>query len=188
MVATVSQIREILAEYDDTTISVYQAFNSKIAVPAINTNHFSDGFSFERRSWIKPNFGWMLYRSGYGSKPNQEYILKIKIKRSGFDKILLNASLNENNNRSLKNDSVICQWDPFRDFYIKKVPSRRAIQLGLKGDILHSYVNEWIVDVIDVSNLAYEIKSSIDNNTPLPDVPLEIPYPVSSQIITNLGM
>ena len=38
-------------------------------------------------TWIKPSFLWMMYRSGWGKKHNQEHILAIYIKREAFDKI-----------------------------------------------------------------------------------------------------
>jgi hypothetical protein len=42
-------------------------------------------------TWIKPSFGWMLYRSGYATKHRQESILKIKLTHQGFQEILFQA-------------------------------------------------------------------------------------------------
>jgi Domain of unknown function (DUF4291) len=42
-------------------------------------------------TWIKPNFLWMMYRSGWGRKEGQEVTLAIRIKRSAFDEILSQA-------------------------------------------------------------------------------------------------
>ena len=52
-------------------------------------------FKFERMSWIKTNFLWMMYRCGWASKKNQERVLAITISREGFEEILANAYTRE---------------------------------------------------------------------------------------------
>jgi len=42
-------------------------------------------------TWIKPNFLWMMYRNGWGTKEGQEYVLAIHLKKSAFEKYLENA-------------------------------------------------------------------------------------------------
>jgi hypothetical protein len=42
-------------------------------------------------TWIKTNFLWMMYRSGWATKHNQEKILAITIKKEGFLDILSKA-------------------------------------------------------------------------------------------------
>jgi hypothetical protein len=42
-------------------------------------------------SWIKPNFLWMMYRSGWGTKENQEVTLALRVRRSFFDSLLAKA-------------------------------------------------------------------------------------------------
>ena len=42
-------------------------------------------------SWIKTNFLWMMYRSGWACKPGQERVLAVRITREGFDSILAKA-------------------------------------------------------------------------------------------------
>ncbi len=44
-------------------------------------------------TWIKPSFLWMMYRSGWATKPGQEQVLSIEITRSGFEWALANACL-----------------------------------------------------------------------------------------------
>lgn len=80
--------RHILAQFDQESIVVYQAYNSNIGNFAANNGYFGGEFLFDRMSWIKPSFLWMMYRSGWGTKANQEVILAIWIKRSAFDNIL----------------------------------------------------------------------------------------------------
>ncbi len=79
--------RHILAQFDMDTIVVYQAFSPDTAHWAVEHGHFGDGFSFNRMSWIKPSFLWMMYRSGWATKSGQEAVLAIWIKRAGFDAI-----------------------------------------------------------------------------------------------------
>ncbi|MEA5578039.1 DUF4291 family protein [Anabaena sp. UHCC 0451] len=52
--------RHILAQYDDHSIVVYQAYRPTIANFAATHGYFSGEFSFNRMSWIKPNFLWIL--------------------------------------------------------------------------------------------------------------------------------
>src|SRR5690348_1890104 len=83
--------RHILAQYDDESVVVYQAYRPAIGHFAARNGYFSGEFSFSRMSWIKPNFLWMMYRCGWASKQGQEVVLAIRIKRSGFDSLLAQA-------------------------------------------------------------------------------------------------
>ncbi|HOY05022.1 MAG TPA: DUF4291 family protein [Saprospiraceae bacterium] len=61
---------------------VYQAFNPAIAAYAAEHRRFGGpAYSFNRMSWIKPNFLWMMYRAGRAAKPSQERILAIEYSR-----------------------------------------------------------------------------------------------------------
>ncbi len=80
--------QEIRAEYNNQTITVYQAYNKNIALPAIKNNRFEKPFSFNRMTWVKPSYLWLMERSNWGQKSNQEYILAIKIKRTFWEKAL----------------------------------------------------------------------------------------------------
>ena len=69
-----------IGEYDDEGVYVYQAFKKEIGEYAVENQTFiGSDFKTERMTWIKPSFGWMLYRSRYGTKAGQTHILKIKI-------------------------------------------------------------------------------------------------------------
>ncbi|WP_372367811.1 DUF4291 domain-containing protein [Candidatus Uabimicrobium sp. HlEnr_7] len=186
-------MRQIYANYDKDGIYVYQAFKRKIVDAALEKGTFGEGFSLERMTWIKPSFGWMLYRSRYATKSRQEAILKIKICHEGFLKILSCAavsSYSENlfvNKRQwrdqLKSTSVRYQWDPDRDLHLNKL-RRRAIQLGISGDVIHDYVNKYIMSLEDVTSLAHEIKKVFRTKKSartekLPEVPLETIYNVT---------
>ncbi len=74
--------RHIIAQYDEDSIIVYQAYQLAIGHFAATHGYFGGDFSFTRMSWIKPNFLWMMYRSGWGTKEGQEITLAVRLKRS----------------------------------------------------------------------------------------------------------
>src|ERR1044071_541075 len=76
---------EIRADYDANTIVVYQAYRDAIAVPAIQQQRFVPPFSFNRMTWIKPSFLWLMERSNWGQKSGQEYTLAVRITRRGWE-------------------------------------------------------------------------------------------------------
>src|SRR4051812_17482505 len=83
--------KHILAHHDADWIVVYQAYNPRIGLQAVREQRFGDEFSFGRMTWIKPNFAWMMYRSGWGTKPDQEVTLGLRLKRAAFDGLLSQA-------------------------------------------------------------------------------------------------
>jgi hypothetical protein len=87
-----SEGKHILAQYDDDSVVVYQAFCPAIAEYAVTNQKFGGPqFSFSRMSWVKTNFLWMMYRCGWASKANQERVLAVRITRDAFNTILANA-------------------------------------------------------------------------------------------------
>lgn len=64
--------RRLLAQFNDREVIVYQAYNPELGNWALEHGYFGGGFSFQRTSWIKPNFTWMMHRCGWASKQNQE--------------------------------------------------------------------------------------------------------------------
>jgi hypothetical protein len=112
--------RHILAQFDEESVVVYQAYRPAIGHFADQHGYFGGDFSLGRMSWIKPNFLWMMFRSGWGTKEGQEVTL-----------------------------------DPDHNPTGHKV-ERRAIQLGLRGDVLARYAREWVVRIEDVSAFVAE--------------------------------
>src|SRR5580698_3888441 len=80
--------RHIMAQFDAESVVVYQAYNPAIGHFAARNGYFGGGFGIGRMSWIKPNFLWMMYRSGWGTKENQEATLALRLHRSFFDSLL----------------------------------------------------------------------------------------------------
>jgi hypothetical protein len=58
---------------------VYQVFNPQIAKQVVEKQNFYGipGYSLDRIIWIKATFSWMMYRSGWAKKKDQERILAI---------------------------------------------------------------------------------------------------------------
>lgn len=158
---------EIKAVYNERTIRIYQAYSDVIADEAVKLGHFGASFKLDRMTWIKPSFLWMMYRCGWGGKESQNRILAIDLKREGFDTILEQAVLStykqevygtyENWKEALSKSKVRCQWDPDRDIYGNPL-SYRTIQLGIKDLFAYLYVNEWIVNITDVTSMVIELR------------------------------
>lgn len=146
--------RKIRAVFDEETITVYQAFNDEIVEAMIAKGRFVAPFSFERMTWIKPSFLWMMERSHYGMVPDHERTLAIQITMAGWLEALSNASLSTDAGST---DPVRVQWDPERDLKGNKLP-QRSIQVGLGPAIVRRYVDEWIVDVTDISEFVEELR------------------------------
>src|SRR4051794_5128059 len=84
--------QHILAHQTDDDIVVYQAYKPSIANFAVSNQHSGGSdFSYNRMSWVKPNFLWMMYRCGWAEKENQERVLAIWIDKKDFEKILYQA-------------------------------------------------------------------------------------------------
>jgi hypothetical protein len=131
--------RHIIAQFDDEGIVVYQAYRPAIGEFAATHGYFGGEFSLSRMSWIKPNFLWMMYRSGWGQKEGQEVVLAVKIKREAFDTILAAAVCSgyepdlypteKDWKHAVNRSDVRLQWDPDHSPAGGKL-TRKAIQLG----------------------------------------------------------
>ncbi len=189
----------ILAQYDTDSVTVYQAYNKSIGLYAARNKTFGGDFSFTRMTWIKPNFLWMMFRSGWGVKENQEVTLAIKIRKSAFERILdlavpstfdeIRYATRDEWQESIKNFHVRLQWDPDHDPFGEK-ENRRAIQLGLRNVILDEFVNDWIIDITDISEFVSEQREHVINgNLDLLYCPNESIYsPVNKALIKKLDL
>ncbi|MEU5691651.1 DUF4291 domain-containing protein [Actinosynnema sp. NPDC020468] len=167
--------RTIRADYDDRHITVYQAYNAAIADAALRAGTLVPPFRAGRMTWIKPSFLWMMYRCGWGRKPDQERVLAVRMTREGFDAAV----------RAAVPSSVVggkpevrVQWDPERDLHLRPL-AHRAIQVGLAGSMSARYTGEWITGVTDVTPLAHEVHGLVRSGdlvgaTAL--LPVERPY------------
>lgn len=164
--------RHILAQFDAETVVVYQAYCPAIGRFATEHGAFGGDFSYVRMSWVKPNFLWMMYRSGWGTKENQEVTLALRIRRAFFDSLLAAAvpsswdreqfATEEEWSRAVGRSSVRLQWDPDHHPSGAKL-ERRAIQLGLRGEVLEAFGRRELVEVIDLSAFVAEQRSRLSS-------------------------
>ncbi|KAI4183823.1 MAG: hypothetical protein LQ348_004623, partial [Seirophora lacunosa] len=196
--------RQIRAKYDDETITVYQAYSAAIAIPAVREQKLnaSPAFKPDRMTWIKPSFAWMMYRSGYSFKdPNQAHILAIRMTHGNFRNLLCLASVTGSHGKVMtaeeKAKPVRVQWDPERSVRMEELPYR-SIQIGVSGEMGRKWVEEWIVEIEDVTGMARELKKAVDRGQ-LDGVssealvlkglmPEEGPYEVDEELRRILGM
>jgi hypothetical protein len=160
-----SEDRHILAQFDDETIIVYQAYRPDIGLFAAKNGLFGGAFSYSRMSWIKPNFLWMMYRSGWGTKEGQEITLGLRLRRSFFDSLSEAAvpstwdhdlfDSKEEWSRAVAQSSVRLQWDPDHHPNGAKL-ERRAIQLGLRGGTLEAFGRKELVEVMNLTDFVAE--------------------------------
>jgi hypothetical protein len=165
--------QHIIGQLRNDNIIVYQAFNPNISKWAIENQKFGgDHYKFTRMSWIKPNFLWMMYRAGWAKKEHQQNILAIEISKTNFETLLEEAvhssyieeiyKTRENWKEKLKTSQVRLQWDPDHNPHGEKI-ERRAIQIGIKGDLLEKFGKEWIISIEDITEFAHEQKSILDS-------------------------
>ena len=163
-----SRTQEIRANFDKKTITVYQAYNKAIAIPAIKNNQFQAPFSFKRMTWIKPSYLWLMERSNWGLKSNQEYILAIKIYREYWEQALEMGILTHPDKAIYKNGwdweqkfeaaKVHIQWDPERSLKGAKL-NIRSIQIGISRHLIEDYNKNWIHSIEDYTPLTKKIRT-----------------------------
>lgn len=189
---------EIRANFDRDTIVIYQTYSSAIADAALKAQRFVSPFSIGRMTWIKPSFLWLMHRSNWGQKKDQERTLAVRIKRTGWDKALSLAVLTSFDNKlfrspdewrtAFESAAVHLQWDTERS--LRGAPLQQfSIQIGLSRHIIEEYVSEWIVNIEDltpkVAKLSELLHSgSADKAKRL--LPAEKTYPVPSNIANRL--
>jgi Domain of unknown function (DUF4291) len=186
--------RQIRASYDDETITVYQAYKRSIAEAAVAEQKLnaSPDFKVGRMTWIKPSWGWMLYRAGYSYKDGrQERILALKMRHDDFIGLLRMAVLTHGHGHQSagregsgrdeqraaegtteeKTSDVKVQWDPERTVRLEKLPYR-SIQIGVPGAVSEKWVSEWIASIEDFTDKARELKRVLDEQPGTTDAQL----------------
>lgn len=171
--------KHILAHYNDKGVVVYQAFRKEIVEYAVANQKFGgDFYNPKRMTWVKTNFLWMMFRSGWGKKPYQDHIVGVWIKRESFERYLSIAAT--------KGSKIRLQWDP--DHYPDKSrhPYRRAVQLGLKG------ITTWTngEDILCIKDLTAFVASQYPKReTEELETPEERVYPIHDpKLIQHLGL
>ena len=188
--------RVILAQFDERSVVVYQAYRPSIGHFAAENQYFGGEFSLSRMSWIKPNFMWMMYRSDWGQAEGQEVVLAVRLHRQAFDSILRGAVHSSFASgayadqaawaRAVQSSDVRLQWDPDHGPSGQKL-ERRAIQLGLRRATLASYSREWVIEIEDVSDFVAEQRQHVLSKAlDRLQTPRERVYPVREASTANL--
>lgn len=191
--------RTVRALYGESSITVYQAYPKEIAERAVRAGTFVAPFKNDRMTWIKPSFLWMMYRSGWAEKPNQENVLSIEIAREGFEWALAHSSLSHFDRavypdsaawrKGLRESPVRVQWDPDRSASLDPLPER-AIQVGLSGEAVKHYVRDWIIGITDVTEFVHSIRSEVRQGCTeevMQKLPAERHYPLTEHIRRRVG-
>ncbi len=166
--------QHILGHQKEKLIVVYQAYKHSIADFAVKNQYLGGAdYSYNRMSWIKPNFLWMMYRCGWAEKENQERVLAFWVDKADFESILKEAVLSSFSQKyygnldqwknELNSKEVRLQWDPDHDPLGNKI-ERRAIQLGLKGNVLEKFGREQIKQIEDITDFVIEQKQFVKHN------------------------
>ncbi|MEU9785488.1 DUF4291 domain-containing protein [Streptomyces phaeochromogenes] len=160
--------------------------------------HHGDAVCEHGLTWIKPSFLWMMYRCGWGAKVGQETVLAVEVTRDGFEWALRHACLSSyvrgvhpdraTWQRQVKRAPARVQWDPERDLQLRPL-AYRSLQLGLCGEAVRRYADEWTVGISDVTPLAHEVHALVsggDLDAAARLLPQERPYPAADELLANL--
>ncbi|WP_343743789.1 DUF4291 domain-containing protein [Chitinophaga sp.] len=187
--------KQLIAQQTADTLVVYQAFRPAIANYAVAHQAFGgNAYSYDRMSWIKPNFLWMMYRCGWAAKEGQERVLAVHLPKIFFEEILSKAVPSSYKpwlfpemdawQSALKTSDVRLQWDPDHDPNGNKL-ERRAIQLGLRGGTLKEFGQRQIVAIEDITDFVKEQHLVLQRNPDALEVPEESLYALEDAVIRN---
>ncbi|RKR86008.1 uncharacterized protein DUF4291 [Micromonospora pisi] len=149
-------LRQIRADFDAHTIVVYQAYSPTVARAAVTAGRFVAPFSFTRMTWIKPSFLWLMHRSNWARKANQEQILAVRITRQGWERALSRAvpttpgSGDGGRGEDLADAAVHVQWDPERSLRGAAL-NHYSIQVGIGRELIREYAEQWVTGIDDLT-------------------------------------
>ncbi|MFY7066377.1 DUF4291 domain-containing protein [Nocardiopsis changdeensis] len=140
----------IRADYDARTIVVYQAYPPAIADAALRAGRFVAPFSFQRMTWIKPSFLWLMHRSNWARKPGQERVLAVRMTRQGWEQALSRAVPTTAAPEELSRAAVHLQWDPERSLRGAAL-NHYSIQVGIGRHLIRTFAEDWVVGLTDLT-------------------------------------
>lgn len=85
---------------------------------------------------------------------------------------------------------ALIRWDPERDTEFRPLPYR-SLQVGLAGEAVRHYCDEWIVSIEDITGTAHSMGRLVAADRPasaLESAPVESRYPTPADIRAALGM
>lgn len=187
--------KQLIAQHTADTVVVYQAYRPAIAKYAVDHQVFGgNAYSYDRMSWIKPNFLWMMYRCGWAAKEGQESVLAIHLPKTFFERILSQAVPSSYQpwlfpeiaswQAALQAGDVRLQWDPDHDPWGNKL-ERRAIQLGLRGDVLKEFGQRQVTAIEDITDFVKAQYAVLQRDPDALQVPEESVYPLEDPVLCN---
>jgi hypothetical protein len=192
--------RQIRARYDAQRIVVYQAFNPPIADAAVEAQRFVPPFSVGRMTWVKPSFLWMMERCGWATKPNQERVLAVHLRRDRWEAALAMAAPSaflagvdadvDAWRARLATSPVRYQWDPERSLRGGEL-EHRSLQLRLWRAVAADYARGWIDHIEDITPLVMklsELRRRGEHRRAAELLPEERPYPLEPALGMRLGI
>ncbi|MCD0443370.1 DUF4291 domain-containing protein [Glycomyces sp. A-F 0318] len=141
---------QIRADFDDRTVTVYQAYAPAVADAALRAGRFTAPFSFNRMTWIKPSLLWLMHRSNWARKPGQERVLAVRITREGWEEALAASALTTGDPAALAAAAVHVQWDPERSPRGAAL-NHYSIQVGVGRRLIRAFNDDWIVALTDLT-------------------------------------
>ncbi|WP_205529414.1 DUF4291 domain-containing protein [Taibaiella koreensis] len=192
--------KHLIAHQQSDQLVVYQAYKPAIADFAVRNQFLGgDAFSYDRMSWIKPGFLWMMYRSGWAAKEHQERILALWIRKDHFLTLLAEAvpttfrpwqyDSHEAWQQDMRTRKVRVQWDPDHDPSGHKL-ERRTIQLGLSGNALAAFGKNYIEKIEDITTFVHEQRALLkQKGAEALQIPVETVWMLEdAQLKFRLGM
>jgi hypothetical protein len=191
--------REIRADYNATSLVIYQAYSPAIAEAAVAAQRFVPPFSEGRMTWIKPSFLWLMERSNWAQKSGQERVLAVRITRAGWEEALSLGVLTDAEPRTyasyavwrekFQQAQVHIQWDPERSLRGASL-LHSSIQVGLSRHVIRRYVEEWTVGIEDytprVRKIATLLRTGRESQASAL-LPPERVYPLSPELRRCIG-
>jgi hypothetical protein len=149
-------------------------------------------------SWLKPNFLWMMYRSGWATKEGQEHILAVRLRREFFDELLRlvvpssfdagRYATREAWEDAVAESEVRLQWGPDHDPAGEPL-ERRALQLGLRGAVLRRYGEQDLLSIEDITPFVAEQRQHLAAGFTELTIPAERVYcPADTQAAIAVGI
>jgi len=191
-------IRQIRASFDRDAIKVYQAYSPAIADAALAAQKFVAPFSFHRMTWIKPSFLWLMHRSNWGSKANQQRTLAVRISRDGWEHALSCAVLTSYERtvhrsaaqwrNAFEAARVHVQWGTERSLRGSGL-NYLSIQVGISRHMIRQFVDEWICEIRDITGTVTKTRRLLRSGNVRAAkrlLPIERVYPQDSKLSNSI--
>lgn len=191
-------VRQVRAVYKPETLIVYQAVPVPVALAAARAGKFVPPYKRDDIMWIRPSFLWMMYRCQWATAVGQERVLEVEMTREGFEWALTHSCLAQYDHAyygdretwaaALRSSQVRVQWEPERSLQLTPLP-QRSLQVGIGVEVIDRYVNEWTVDVNDITHQVRRIAEHVrrgDDHRAGSMLPDERPYPLPRALAKSL--